>query len=93
MMRTESHKEIVLITDGRDSGRDYDSLARQYRSRNIKIIVIGVGNVDSQSLMKLVSNSKDFYIVNNFQQLSSFAENVGQTICNGMYRLFGQLIR
>ena len=92
-MRTNSYKEVVLITDGRDSGRDYDSLARQYRSKNIKIIVIGVGNVDSQSLMKLVSNSKDFYIVNNFQQLSSFAENVGKTICNGMYRLFGRLIR
>ena len=25
--------------------------------------------------MKLVSSSKDFYIANNFQQLSSFAEN------------------
>ena len=88
-MRTNSHKEIVLITDGRDSGRDYDSLARQYRSRNIKIIVIGVGNVDRHNLMKLVSNSKDFYIANNFQQLDSFAENVGETICNGMYKMFG----
>ena len=87
-MRTNSHKEIVLITDGRDSGRDYDSLARQYRSRNIKIIVIGVGNVDRHNLMKLVSNSKDFYIANNFQQLDSFAENVGETICNGMYKMF-----
>ena len=92
-MRPNSLKEVVLITDGQDSGSDYDSLARQYRSKNIKIIVIGVGNVDSQSLMRLVSNPKDFYIANNFQQLSSFAENVGQTICNGMYRLFGQLIR
>ena len=83
-MRANSYKEVVLITDGRDSGRDYDSLARQYRSRNIKIIVVGVGNVDQHNLMKLVSNSKDFYIANNFQHLDSFAENIGQTICNGM---------
>ena len=86
-IKFNSYKEVVLITDGRDSGRDYDSLARQYRSRNIKIIVVGVGNVDRHNLMKLVSNSKDFYIANNFQQLDSFAENVGKTICNGMYIL------
>ena len=84
-MRTDSYKEVVLITDGRDSGRDYNSLARQYRSRNIKIIVVGVGNVDRHNLMKLVSNSKDFYIANNFQHLDSFAKDVGETICNGMY--------
>ena len=85
-MRTNSYKEVVLITDGRDWGRtDYDSIARQYRSRGIKIIIIGVGSVDQRNLRKLVANSKDFYIANNFQQLDSFAENVGKTICNGMY--------
>ena len=88
-MRTNSYKEVVLITDGRDWGStDYDSIARQYRSRGIKIIIIGVGNVDQRNLRRLVANSKDFYIANNFQQLDSFAENVGQTICNGMYKIF-----
>ena len=88
-MRTNSYKEVVLITDGRDWGStDYDSIARQYRSRGIKIIIIGVGSVDQRNLRKLVANSKDFYIANNFQQLDSFAENVGQTICNGMYKIF-----
>ena len=87
-MRTNSYKEVVLITDGRDWGStDYDSIARQYRSRGIKIIIIGVGSVDQRNLRKLVANSKDFYIANNFQQLDSFAENVGKTICNGMYIL------
>ena len=87
-MRTNSYKEVVLITDGRDWGStDYDSIARQYRSRGIKIIIIGVGNVDQRNLRRLVANSKDFYIANNFQQLDSFAENVGKTICNGMYIL------
>ena len=88
-MRTNSYKEVVLITDGRDWGStDYDSIARQYRSRGIKIIIIGVGSVDQRNLRKLVANSKDFYIANNFQQLDSFAENVGQTICNGIYKIF-----
>ena len=49
-MRTNSHKEIVLITDGRDSGRDYDSLARQYRSRNIKIIILQISITDSHKV-------------------------------------------
>ena len=84
-MRSNSYKEVVLITDGRDWGStDYDSIARQYRSRGIKIIIIGVGNVDQRNLRRLVANSKDFYIANNFQHLDSFAENIGQTICNGM---------
>ena len=93
-MRTNSYKEVVLITDGRDWGStDYDSIARQYRSRGIKIIIIGVGSVDQRNLRKLVANSKDFYIANNFQQLDSFAENVGKTICNGMYKIYGQVMR
>ena len=85
-MRSDAVGEVVLITDGQDSGSDYNQIAANYRARNIKIIIIGVGYVNKVNLRKLVSSDKDLYIAKDFNALKfdSFAENVGETICNGI---------
>ena len=85
-MRSDAEKQVVLITDGQDKNSAYHQIARRYRARNIKIIIIGVGSVNKWNLRKLVASDKDLYIAKNFDELKvdSFAENVGETICNGI---------
>ena len=85
-MRSDAEKQVVLITDGQDKNSAYNQIARRYRARNIKIIIIGVGSVNKWNLRKLVASDKDLYIAKNFDELKvdSFAENVGETICNGI---------
>ena len=88
-MRPDSDKIAVLITDGRDSNSisKYRQVAAQYRQRNIKLLVVGVGSVDRNKLKELVQDQKDFFVATNFNELlktfvKGVAENV-QGACKG----------
>ena len=88
-MRPDSDKIAVLITDGRDYNgiSKYRQVAAQYRQRNIKLLVVGVGSVDRNKLKELVQDQKDFFVATNFNELlktfvKGVAENV-QGACKG----------
>ena len=86
-MRRDSSKIAILITDGQDSNRasSYSSIAADYKRRNIRLIVIGVGSVSRSKLERLVQNQKeDLFISGSFNTLlQTFVKSVGQTICTG----------
>ena len=70
-MRKKSDKIAILITDGRDKNNitSYQQVAERYRERKIKLLVVGVGPVDTSKLKELVHDEKDFFIARNFTQL------------------------
>ena len=86
-MREDSTKIAVLITDGQDSNKhwQYQAVGDDYKSRNIRLIVIGVGSVNEGKLKKLVQNEKeDLFISRSFDDLlKKFVTGVGQSICTG----------
>ena len=88
-MREKSDKVAVLITDGVDH-HDYSSyrqVAERYRQRKIKLLVVGVGQVNRNKLKELVQDKNDFFVDTNFNELlttvvKGVAENV-QGVCKG----------
>ena len=85
-MREKSEKIAVLITDGEDS-HNYKEVGKKYQERNIKLLVVGVGKVDKGKLKELVTEEKDFFVADDFDQLlntvvTRIAENV-QGVCEG----------
>ena len=92
-MREKSEKIAVLITDGRGSN-SYKDVGKKYQERNIKLLVVGVGNVDRVKLKELVKEEKDFFVADNFDQLlntvvTRIAENV-QGVCEGI-QIYGSI--
>ena len=89
-MRDESEKIAVLMTDGKDKRKDistYKEVGKKYQERNIKLLIIGVGDVDRDLLKELVRDEKDLFVAENFDQLLNtvvghIAENV-QGACEG----------
>jgi len=89
-MRKKSEKIAVLITDGKDFGNDisiFKEVGKKYQERKIKLLIVGVGNVDRRMLKELVAEEKDFFVAENFDQLpksivSRIVEDV-QGVCEG----------
>ena len=65
-MRSSASKYLVLITDGQQSNVDYAYWASEFQNRNIRVIVIGVGNVNINDLQQLVQIPSDLHIAENF---------------------------
>ena len=90
-MRRESEKLAFLITDGdsnsgKTADRYYDEMKKKYQDKNIRLFVIGIGNVHKRKLRKLVDNKDDFIFIDNFDNLDDvLVKNVGQSICKGKY--------
>ena len=82
-MRSEVSKTLILITDGRQSNVDYNFWATEFRNRNIKVIVIGVGNVNVGDLLQLVEDPNDLHLASNFDITldESFIRNI--SLCSG----------
>ena len=77
-MRPEAPKVLVFITDGKHYGPDFNYTAwgDQFRQRQIKVVVVGIGNVDTHNLIKLVESESDMHNVSNFESLdTSFAKD------------------
>ena len=93
-MREKSEKIAVLITDGQDWPRgistvqQYKDIAKKYRDRKIKLLVIGVGPVEKNKLKQLVEDPNDLYIAANFKNLlKTFVKGVAESVqgaCKGI---------
>lgn len=82
-MRLDATKYLVLITDGRQNGVNYAEWANKFVNANIRVIVIGVGNVNENDLLDLVAVDSDLHLAKNFDELlnSTFIQNIN--LCNG----------
>ena len=88
-MRSNTKKFVVLLTDGYDipskDKTEYMEIAEKYEANGIKIIVVGIGNVQEEKLV-LLSGEKDYFHPENFDELNEyFVELVARDICEGMF--------
>jgi len=81
-MRSDVSKTLILITDGRQNNVDYSFWATEFSNRNIKVIVIGVGNVNVIDLQQLVEDPNDLHLANDFDITldENFIKNI--SLCN-----------
>ena len=97
-MRPDAPKTLVFITDGVQTGcyeelwqkssikteacLDIEPFLTSFREENIRVIVVGIGNVDQAALLKLVDVKSDFHLAEDFDVLvtGSFIRSV--TICD-----------
>ena len=85
-MRPTSTKSVVLITDGaNDVEMDSSSLKNRFRAKNIKLIVVGAGEVNKAELEKLVEYPKDLHIAADMDALNmgEYFRNVEEALCKG----------
>lgn len=81
-MRLGSPKVAVLITDGdSNSGVDYARLRNLFQRAHIKLLVVGIGNVNKNDLQLLVETPEDLLLVADFAALdvTDFVEHT--TFC------------
>ena len=96
-MRENAEKVAVLITDGKEtcsSGpgpcktptlQDYKEIAERFKQRKIKVLAIGVGDVDDEFLKTLVQSPEHFINVKTFDiLLNNLTDLIGAIICKGM---------
>ena len=81
-------KLLVLLTDGtQSSGPDVirpDIIADEIRNSGINLLVVGIGqNVDYQELQTISGNSKNAFVADSFEELTSsgFIGNIAQQSC------------
>ena len=89
-MRPDVPKLLVFMTDGfhYGPGFNYTAWGNRFRERQIKVLVVGIGNVDTRNLVKLVESGKDMYHVSNFDALdTSFAKDI--KLCDSKFCTFG----
>ena len=83
-MRSDSTKLMILITDGESDDSEFYNLRKEFESKNIPLIVVGVGNVQENELRKLVLHEKDLLIATDFDDLKTRLTNeLVYTICPG----------
>ena len=81
-MRSESPQTAVLITDGdSNSPVDYADFKHRFRAARIKLLVIGIGNVNENDLLQLVETPNDLYLVTDFLALDLNNFIKGTTFC------------
>ena len=81
-MRLDSPKVAVLMTDGiATSAVDYAGFRNLFRGAHIKLLVVGIGNVNKNDLLKLVETPDDLLLVTDFAALdvTNFVEHT--TFC------------
>ena len=81
-MRLDSPKVAVLITDGdSNSAVDYAGFRNLFRGAHIKLLVVGIGNVNENALLELVETPDDLLLVTDFAALdvTDFVEHT--TFC------------
>ena len=90
-MREYAEQVAVLITDGEETGDDdptlqnYIETAERFKQRKIKVLAIGVGNVNDEFLNILVQSPQHFFKVDTFDNLvDNLTDMIGAIICKGM---------
>ena len=69
-MRLATPKTLVLITDGQQPGVNYPAFGKLFRDANIRVIVIVVGNVNTNDIRNLVDNDSDLHLAKEFDVLT-----------------------
>ena len=70
-MRLANPKVAILITDGQSNyAVDYEDYKNRFHAANIKLLVVGVGNVNEDDLEQLVQTSDDLLLVTDFLTLN-----------------------
>ena len=87
--RSNTKKFVVLLTDGDDTPEkdktEYMEIAEKFEKNGIKIIVVGIGNVQEEKLI-LLSGEKDYFHPNTFDELNEyFVGLVARDICEGIF--------
>ena len=81
-MRLGSPQIAVLITDGDSNDPvDYADFKRKFRAAHIKLVVVGIGNVNENDLLQLVETPDDLYLVTDFLALDLNDFIKGTTFC------------
>ena len=95
-MRQDAVQVAVLITDGIDFGRtvenplsSYEATGYIFNERKIRLLVVGVGDVDQEKLLKLVQSPEYFFKAEKFDELlDNVTEIIGALICEGIVSQF-----
>ena len=70
-MRLANPKVAILITDGQSNyAVDYEDYKNRFHAANIKLLVVGIGNVNEDDLEQLVQTSDDLLLVTDFLTLN-----------------------
>ena len=82
-MRLANPKVAILITDGQSNyAVDYEDYKNRFHAANIKLLVVGVGNVNKDDLEQLVRTSDDLLLVTDFLALNVNDFFHQTTFCN-----------
>ena len=90
-MRQDAVQVAVLITDGQDGATAdaYKARADLFNERNIRVLVVGIGDVAQKELLKLVNSRDYFFQAEKFGDLlENVTEIIGALICGGMIPQF-----
>ena len=86
-MRPNVPHNLVLITDAQQTGVDFEDFRTRFNEKQIRVLVILVGNVRKDDVRHLVNAEADLYVANSFDELidESFVHSI--TLCGGnMFR-------
>ena len=84
-MRPNASQTMVILTDGRQTSKRlrFDLWREKLNNAGIRVLVIGVGNVNKRDLRHLVNHDKDFYIAKDFDVLLSDEFMKSIILCGG----------
>ena len=82
-MRSGALRTLFLITDGQQYDIDFNSWRENLNKAEIRIIVIGVGNVNQRELIHLVNRDEDLYLAKDFDMLLSDSFIKSIRVCDG----------
>ena len=82
-LRPDAHQTLFLITDGQQLDIDFNLWREKLNKAELRIIVIGVGNVNRRDLIHLVNDDADLYLAKDFDMLLSDAFIKSITVCGG----------
>jgi Mg-chelatase subunit ChlD len=82
-MRSDEQQTLFLITDGQQTGVDFDEYRQRFNKAGIRIVVIGVGNVRHRDLRHMVNDIGDLYFAKDFDILLSEPFIKSINLCGG----------
>ncbi|NP_001087052.1 von Willebrand factor A domain-containing protein 2 precursor [Xenopus laevis] len=74
------NKAVVVITDGRGA-EDAAVPAQKLRDNGIMVYVIGIGNIQRNSLLRLAGSEKFLISVPSYESLGHYEDSVVQRVC------------
>ncbi|XP_058861153.1 von Willebrand factor A domain-containing protein 2-like isoform X4 [Acipenser ruthenus] len=76
-------KAVVLITDGQSTD-EVTTVAEQLRRHGVTVLLTGVGEAQSQTLLRIAGNPKFMIPVPTYEHLKHYEANLVHKICEGL---------